>query len=348
MARKVRVGVMGLGIGQSHIANYKGVDAAEVVAFCDKDAAWLAHMQKQHGAVRGYTNYRQMLKDAEIDAVSVCLPTYLHAEATIASLKAGKHVLCEKPMAVNGREAQAMAAAARASKKVLAISQNRRFERSSQYLKGCMEKGQFGDVYFVRVGWQRPMGMFPVPDAERATGRYSRNWFNEKAKGGGVLRDLGSHMLDLTMWLLDFPKVRQVVSANYCLFTPAIAARTGEKADAEDFGSGTVLLENGASLQLEVNFGAHIEKESVFLEIYGRRGGASLRDGVMKTFTEDGGAYTATTVQNYLSPGGTTQGDFVDAVLNRRKPLVTPDQGVRIIQLLDSLYAGGIRYGIKV
>ena len=346
MEKKVRVGIMGMAMGLDHLANYRKVESTEIIAFCDHNEPWLKHMQKQHCVAKGYSNYRQMLKDKSIDAVSVCLPTYLHADATIAALKAGKHVLCEKPMAVSGKEAKAMASAAKASRKILAISQNRRFERPSQYLRKCMDENMFGDIYFIRTGWQRPMGMFPVPNEARTTGTYSRNWFNQKAKGGGVLRDLGSHLLDLTMWLLGFPKVKQVVSNNYCLFTPAIAAQFGETADAEDFASGVILFENGAALHLEVNFGAHIEKESVFLEFYGRRSGASLRDGVIKTFTEDGGAYTATTVQGYTLPGGTTQSDFIAAILGRKNPLVTPDQGVRVIELLDALYAGGIRYGI--
>jgi predicted dehydrogenase len=348
MAVKVKVGILGMGIGMSHLANYRKVPNAEVIAICDKDEAWLKCVQREHGIAHGYTDAKKLLADKEVQAVSVCLPTALHAQWTIAALRAGKHVLCEKPMACNAREAAAMAAAAKSAKRVLAISQNRRFEPQSRYLRKLVDDGLLGDIYFARTGWRRPMGLFPVPNAVRATGTFSRNWFNRRDRGGGVLRDLGSHMLDLTMWLLNFPSVNRAISGCYCLFTPAIAAEHGEKADAEDFGSGMVLFNNGVSLQCEMSFGSFIEKETVYLDLYGTKGGASLRDGVVKLFAERHGASTMTTIRSFPDDGASTQSDFIRAIQTRSKPLAAPEQGVGVIKVLDALYAGGIRYSREI
>ena len=340
MPSKLRVAVIGLGMGMGHAHRYRDCAEAELVAICDNDPAWLGHCQAALQVPLTFTDYRALLKCPEVDAVSICLPTHLHAQATIAALRAGKHVLCEKPMATNAKDAQAMAAAAKAARKALMISQNQRFTPEAQYLKHRLQRGELGDLYFVRTGWRRPMGMFPSPTAQRATGAFSRNWFNRRATGGGVLRDLGSHMLDLSLWFLDFPKVSEVLSANYAIFTPEHSAAHGQKGDAEDLAVGMVRFANGASLQLEVSFGTFVESEVVFLELYGTRGGASLRNG-LKFFGASKEAYTTTIPQRFTGRVETPQAHFVHSVQKRTQPLVTPDQGVAVIRLLDALYSSG-------
>lgn len=341
MAAKVRVGVIGLGMGMGHARRYRECPEAELAAFCDRDAAWLAHVQREMQVPHTFTDYGDLLDRPDIDAVSICLPTALHAEAAVRALGAGKHVLCEKPMATNARDARAMAAAAKRARKVLMISQNQRFTQEAQYLKRRLGKGELGDLYFVRTGWRRPMGMLPQPVAHRATGAFSRNWFNQQAGGGGVLRDLGSHMVDLSLWFLGFPKIAQVLGANYAMFTPQHAAAAGQRADAEDLAVGMIRFANGASLQLEVSFGTFVESEVVFLELYGTRGGASLRNG-LRLFGGGEGAYTTTVPQRFSIPVETPQAHFVHAIQKGSEPLVTPEQGVAVIEVLDALYAGGV------
>lgn len=341
MAAKVRVGVIGLGIGMGHATRYRECPQAELVAICDRDTAWLEHAQQSLHAPHAFTDYRDLLRSPDVDAVSICLPTVLHAQATIRALRAGKHVLCEKPMATNAKEAEAMAAAARTAGKVLMISQNQRFTPEAQYLKRRVEEGELGDIYFVRTGWRRPMGMFPSPVSRRATGIVDRNWFNQRAMGGGVLRDLGSHMLDLSLWLLGFPQVSEILSANYAMFTPDHAAAYGRRADAEDLAAGMIRFSNGASLQLEVSFGSFVESEVVFLELYGARGGAALRNG-LRLFGGTNSAYTITVPQRFDMRVETPQAHFIRVIQEGSEPLVTAEQGVAVIRVLDALYASGI------
>ena len=343
MSERTRVAVIGLGgIGLHHVRNFESCPQARLVALCDRDADWLTHTGREHPGYRLYTDHHQVLQDQEVEAIALCLPTILHSRLTIEALQAGKHVLVEKPMACNAEEARPMVAAAQASGKLLMVSQNQRFTTEAQFLHRIIEEGRLGSIYHVRTGWRRPLGMFPSPVTVRATGTIDRNWFNQRQVGGGVLRDLGSHMLDLSMWLLGFPAVADVLGANYSVFSPAFAAEYGAVADAEDFATGMIRFENGATLQLETSFGVHTDLEEVYLELYGTRGGAALRNGQLKVFGGDHGAHSVETMR-FTQPGGSPQAEFVQAIQAGRPPLVTGEQGVRIIELLDALYARGIQ-----
>ena len=343
MSERIRVAVVGLGgIGLHHVRTFESCPQAELVALCDRDAGWLAHAGREHPGCRLYTDYHQVLQDQEVEAIALCLPTILHSRLTIEALQAGKHVLVEKPMACNAEEARAMLAAAQACGKLLMISQNQRFTAEAGYLHRIVEGGRLGSIYFVRTGWRRPLGMFPSPVTVRATGTIDRNWFNQRQVGGGVLRDLGSHMLDLSLWLLGFPPVADVLGANYSVFSPGFAAEYGAVADAEDFATAMIRFEDGATLQFETSFGVHTDQEEVYLELYGTQGGAALRNGQLKVF---GGDHRAQTVEavHFSQPGGSPHAEFVQAIQAGRPPLVTGEQGVRVIELLDALYARGIQ-----
>lgn len=345
MSDKVRVGVIGLSMGSTHVTSYKAAAEAELVGLCDRDEAWLRHIQGQSGAPKIYTKYEDLLADPDIQAVSVCLPTWLHAPTTIAALKAGKHVLCEKPMATSARDAQAMADAAKEAGKVLMISHNQRFQAQAQCLKRTVARGDLGRIYFVRAGWRRPMGRLPLADHRRATGGLNRNWFCERAKGGGALFDLGSHMLDLSLWMLDFPKIKTVAGINYSMFLPAFSASSGQPGDAEDLAAGMYFFENDASLQFEVSFGTFIEQETVFLELYGTAGGASLRGGVLKLFGEREGGYSNETMRGFNIKPQTSQENFLRAILSGEAPLITAEQGVAVTTALERLRDCGLVKG---
>lgn len=336
----LRVGVVGLGMGMGHVEAYRHMPGVEVVALCDLDQAWLGEIGAQVGARLLFSDYREMFARPELDAVSVCLPTALHAPVTISALEHGKHALCEKPMALDASEARAMVAAAEAAGRVLMVSQNRRFEAPAQYLHQLVTGGGLGRLYFVRAGWRRPMGVLPSPSSARGAGVINRNWFNQRRAGGGVLRDLGSHMLDLGLWLMGFPPVAEVLGASFSAFLPAWAAQHGETADAEDLATGMIRLQDGSALQLEVSFGSQVEREVVFLELYGTQGGASWRDG-LRVFRAEPGA-VSTDVKRFVGPTSSPQAEFVRAIRTGEPPMVAPQESVAVIEVIDRLYAGGI------
>lgn len=337
----MRVGVIGLGLGMHHARVYHKNPRAVVAALADLDARWLEHAAEQIGVgkERLYTNYKELLQHPDLDAVSVCLPNFLHAEAAIAALEAGKHVLCEKPMTISLKDAEAMHEASLRTEKKLMISQNQRFEGGSQFLKELADNHFFGEIYFIRTGWRRPMGMLPGPTSRRADGSISnRNWFNERSKGGGVLRDLGSHMLDYSLYLTGFPKFQGAYGSCYRKFYPEGYGSDGFTVDSEDHAMAHIKFENGLSIQLEVNFGSHIEEEVVFTEVYGTKGGASKRNGVLKLFTESAGYVSSTVVKPISRETKGVIDRFVDCVVDDTKPPVPSEQGVELIRIIEAIY----------
>ena len=337
--RRLRIGVIGVGaIGQGHVNAFSNNPRAKVVAICDKDETWLDHCKQAWSVPYAFSSWEDVVACREVDAVAVCLPTVFHDPVAIAALNAGKHVLCEKPMAANAEKAQEMADAAKATGRTLMISYNQRFGSDIQYLKKYIDEGHLGDIYFVRAAWRRPMGMFPKPDSPRVTGNYSRNWFNEKAMGGGVTTDLGSHIVDLAMYLTGFPKLKQVVGVAYNRFLPEALKRYGVPCDADDHSVGFVRFENGMSMQFEASFGSYIESEKIVLAFYGDKGGAHRESGQpLKLFGRTAGEYV-TTVPRFDSPGSSPMVHFVDCVLDGKTPIVTPEQGVAVSRILDGIY----------
>ena len=340
MTDKLRIGIIGVGaIGVGHANTFRANPCCELIALCDQDAAWVEKAKTDYGAKYGFTDWRDVIARDEVDAVAVCLPTVFHEPVTVAALNAGKHVLCEKPMAVNGEQARSMAAAASATGKTLMISYNQRFGGDIQYLKRYIEEGNLGEVYFVRTGWRRAMGILPSPTMGRATGDYSRNWFNEKAMGGGVTTDLGSHVIDLAMYLTGFPKVKEVTGVAYGKFLPEYLKGKGVACDADDHSVGFVKFENGASMQFEASFGSYVEKDKIFQAIYGDKGGAHREIGEpVKLFSKAADAYT-TIIPRINIPATTPMDHFVECILECKTPIVTPDQGVAVTEILDGIYA---------
>jgi predicted dehydrogenase len=345
----VNIGIIGLGaISGAHISNYITNERAKITAVCDIDKAWLEKESKRLNAT-GYTDYRELLQDENVDAVVVCLPTYLHAQASIDALNAGKHVLCEKPMACSGKDARAMKEAAERNGRKLMVSHNQRFGSDIQLLQHMNAAGKFGEIYFIRLGWRRPLGMMPTPNERRRDGTiYSRNWFNEKDKGGGVLRDLGSHLLDLAMFITGFPELDVVSASCYRKFRPELS--TAELSqnifDSEDLAAAHIKFRNGLSIQLEVSFGSMIEKEVLLTEIYGTKAGASRRtEGgsplTVKLFQCTDDTVSTEIVTRYKTKTTCPDEAFLDCIVNDMQPYVTPEEGARVIEIIDSIYASG-------
>lgn len=204
MEKKLRVGVVGVGgISESHIAGYKADPRVELAAFCDINEERLKEKGKRHGVTRLFTDVREMVKMPDLDAVSVCTWNSAHAPCTIAALEAGKHVLCEKPMAMNTAEAEAMREAARKSGKLLMIGFVRRFGNDCAVVQDFQREGYFGELYYAKATYLRRNGC-------------PGGWFGDKSRsGGGPLIDLGVHVIDLTRYLLGNPQPVSVYGATF-------------------------------------------------------------------------------------------------------------------------------------
>jgi predicted dehydrogenase len=332
---KLRVGVIGLGMGRAHISGYQTHPAADVVAVADVNEAVLKEIGDKFGVPGRYTSAEQMLRQEKLDIVSIATPNKFHRPLTLAALAAGCHVLCEKPMALNAAEAREMLAAARLAGKRLMINFSYRFTEQSMALKRQVESGAIGEVYFARTIWHRRRGLPGFG-----------GWFGQKAlSGGGPLIDLGVHRLDLALWLMDYPEPVWVLGSTYNAIGAALAQKQGARFDVEDLAVGLVKFANGATLEIEASWAANIqESELMETRLFGTTGGLVQRN-VNETYQFEAELYVERNENHFnwrlhgpWPPVPSPMHHFVDGVIHHTPHLAPGEEGVRVMEILDALY----------
>ena len=324
------VGVIGVGMGEAHVRGYAAMPDVRVLALADIAEERVKACAARYNVPRVFTDYQHLLALPEIDAVSVCLPNDLHAPVTVAALQAGKHVLCEKPMARSLADAEAMAAAARETGRTLAISVNYRWSWSpdSWYLKELIDGGRLGDVYYVRAVSLRRQTLLSG----------QRTWFADKKRSGGAaLVDMGPHLLDLAMWLAgDYAPVQVSGVTRTAIMTDT---------DVDDFASALVRLRGGATVSLESTW-ASFTREELSITVFGTRGGAILDQSQpagkrLSLFMADGQSQLDTTPHSIVlgSPReATVQEHFVRSVQAGREPENSMQCGLAVMRIIDAVY----------
>ena len=253
ITRKLRCGVVGLGIGQNHVHGYRSHPQAELVAIADIDPVRLKEIGDKLEVEKRYSSLTEMLKNEKLDIVSIATPNKFHAPLTIEALKAGCHVLCEKPMAMSVKEAEEMIRVAKSVGKRIMIDFSYRTSEQSVALKKAVESGILGEIYYARTQWLRRRGA-PLG---------TKGWFRKmELAGGGPLLDLGVHRLDLALWLMDYPKPVWVMGSTYNHLAQQLQAMDGHQYDVEDLAVALVKFENGATLELEASWLANIRESA--------------------------------------------------------------------------------------
>jgi predicted dehydrogenase len=282
MSNKKRIGIIGTGnISHSHMAGYKNLDNVEVVAVCDINEERVKNYAKQYGVEHAFTDYNEILK-LDLDGVSVTTWNKAHAGATITALKAGKHVLCEKPLAMTVDEALEMQKTAEETGKLLMVGFVMRFEKKAQLLLDLFQKGRFGQIYFTKVSYLRRVGN-PC------------GWYGDKSlSGGGPLIDVGPHVVDIGHYLMGQPKPTAISGATFNYIGPRsnvkgvdryIPQGKGNACDVEDMTVAMVRFSNGAIMEVETSYSQHIEKDRINIECYGTKGGF-VYEPELKIYTE--------------------------------------------------------------
>lgn len=333
--RRLRVGVIGLGIGRLHIDGWRQHPQADVVAIADTDAARLAKVGDSHAIAARYTDALAMLAAERLDVVSVCLPNKYHLPLTLAALEAGCHVLCEKPMALSADEGRLMLAAAQRAGRRLMINFSYRFSAQSRALKAQVDAGLFGDFYFGRSVWHRRRGMPGFG-----------GWFGQKAlAGGGPLIDLGVHRLDLALWLMGYPKPTWVMGSTYDPIAREAAAESGKAFDVEDLAAGFIRFHNGATLVLEASWAANIgEAELMETRLLGTQAGLlqhNLGEGYefdAHIFFERDGAQFDQRLHPTGAVGLSAMHDYAQAILTDQPHPAPGEEGLVVMQILDAIY----------
>ena len=323
---KIRTAVIGLGWpGMQHLKGYIACDRSEVIAVCDLDEKRCEEVVQEYAIPKFFTDHRKMLESGEIDAVSVCLPNFLHAAISIDVLNAGKHVLCEKPPACTAQEAQAMADAAEKNKKKLMYAVVQRFSGSAQLLKKMIDNGELGEIYFGKAGYVRRRGI-PI-------GR--EGWFVDKSKsGGGALIDIGVHALDCVWWLMGAPKPVAILGAAYSKFGHLVPKDI--KYDVDDATFAQIRFENGSTIVLEATWSINLPGGG-YVQLAGTKGGAQLNP--LTIYTEENGEeINKTPDAPSVNSFDEETKHFVDCILDGSEPISSASQGVTLMQMLDGIY----------
>ncbi len=355
---KLQVAVVGCGgiANQKHFPALKSqADRCEMTAFCDTIVERAEKAAKEYGTedAKVYEDYMEMLKDPEIDVVHVCTPNVVHCPITVAAFEAGKHVLCEKPMAATTEDAQKMMDAWKKSGKKFTIGYQNRFRPDAQALKRACSEGKFGEIYFAK--------------AHAVRRRAVPTWgvFPDKSKqGGGPLIDIGTHALDITLWCMDNYKPVSVTGSVFEKLGHLPEATEGnmfgpwdpEKFEVEDSAFGFVKMENGATIFLESAWALNVkESREAATTLCGTKAGAEMIGGMSRNGYDlvinetTGGLLT----EEHISESGSIAffegGDggspevrecrqWLDAILEDKEPLVKPEQAFVVTQILDSIY----------
>jgi predicted dehydrogenase len=306
----------------SHIPVLKRMEDVELVALCDRDGEKAARVASKFQVPTSTSRLDDLLADEDIDAIDICTPNFLHAPMATAALEAGKHVLCERPLARSADEARVMVKAARKADRVLMCSVAHRFRPDAQLLRRFVDKGDLGQIFYAKAGWLRLRTQWDS-DEWRAQKRES---------GGGVVLDLGFQMLDLSLWVLGSPTVESVTASVH----------RQKKGEVEDSATAFLRLEGGATLSLEVTWGLLMEKDFAYLNLFGSGGAALLNPfrvhkGMHGTLVNVTPALD--TARNQYKQSIEAQIDhFADALRKGQKPMGEAEEILPVMELMDGIY----------
>lgn len=343
MEKKIKVGVIGVGsIAEMHIAGYKADPRVELAAFCDINEERLKEKGERHGVTRLYTDVKDMVAKEELDAVSVCTWNAAHAPCTIAALEAGLHVLCEKPMAMNAKEAEEMKAAAERNGKLLMIGFVRRYGNDCKILQDFITQDALGEIYYAKATYLRRNGN-------------PGGWFGDKSRsGGGPLIDLGVHVIDLVRYLSGNPQPVSVYGAAFqklydrkgAVGAPkylASSATDHDICDVEDLASAMIRFDNGEVLSIEAAFSLNIKQDTGEIELFGTKAGAKISP-ELEIFGEENHYLTnmSFAAPTALDFNGLFEGEinhYIDCLTGRAEQCKSPaEDGIALMKILEAVY----------
>lgn len=282
---QVQLGFIGAGnIGQVHMRAFSALDGVALAGVADAFPALAQARAKEYGMGRAYESVDALLADDEIDAVVIAVPNRWHAPIATQALQAGKHVLLEKPMALDAAAAREIVRAAQQAGTTLLMAHQMRWTWSALRVLEQVQNGSLGRIYTAKAGWMRRKG---IPGWG--------TWFTRKDQaGGGPLIDIGVHMLDLALFLMGNPKPVRVSGSTYAEFGPQKKGIGNWGTpdwdgvfDVEDLATALIRMEDGSTLTLDVSWAVHSDTDSAaYVQLMGTDGGATIRGESASFFTE--------------------------------------------------------------
>lgn len=336
MDRKLRVGVIGAGtIAAYHLDAYRAEPRVELRAICDYRREAAEKLAREYGVCKVCADYKEILEDPQIDAVSIATPTFTHKQMVLDALAAGKHVLCEKPPARNLAEAEECCRAAEKSDRLLTYGFVVRFYNHMQYLKQQVDSGTMGEIYYANVN--------RISCCDNQGG-----WFMDKEKsGGGRLIDGAIHEIDSALYLMGYPKLKSVKGYT--------TKRNGDLPDrvyrndppvyrtVETTACALVTFENDACLCVKASSSLLTPEERITVELGGMKAGAAVQvlKGKLKMVSlnrEDQLIPSEPVWEDQTKPFHRQIAHFVDCCLNGTECIVKPWQAVEVMRIISAIY----------
>ena len=345
----LRLGIIGCGgiANGKHMPAEKRNPRAEMVAFCDIIPERAQKAKEEYGTEDSavYTDYKELLKDETIDAVLVLTHNKEHCRITVDALNAGKHVLCEKPMATTYEEAVKMIEAAKKNNKVLTIGYQNRWRPDSMYMKQMAKDGEFGDVYYAEA----------IAIRRRAVPTWGV-FIDEEKQGGGPLIDIGTHALDLTLHMMDNYEPAYCVGKTFHKLNKNTETGNAwgdwdvDRFTAEDSAFGFIVMKNGAVIYLKSSWALNMaDPKEAITTICGDKAGADMLDGLRINGVKNGRQYimkpnfSTGGVAFFDGAGGKEPADyeaanFSAAILDGQELNVKPEQAAVVTRILEGIY----------
>lgn len=334
--KKIRIGLIGAGnIAQNaHIPAYLKQDDAELVAICDLKLDRAKEVAEKYNIKHVVGSIEELVAIDEVDAVSICTWNNAHAKAAIAAANAGKHVLCEKPMAMTVEEAEAMKEAAEKNNIVFMMGFTNRYRSDSMVIKDIVDSGKLGEIYYAKAGWFRRRGT-PL------------GWFTDLSKsGGGPVIDIGVHVIDLTWHFMGKPRPISVTASTYNKIgdykTKGVSRWEALDTDnlvfdTEDSASGFIRFENGASMSFDVSWAINGRDTGIFSDVFGTKAGASLNP--FAIYGEEAGYLVDSTPKvEYQDSFANEIRHFLDCVKTGQQPMSSAEDGLLVQKMLNGIY----------